>query len=194
MRDWREAPARGRARVRSVCARALVRLGATFDMAARADFWPVSGCDSCVRWSGPENVTNSAAAARNGQSGICRHRLEDESSMEFYSSRSVGAITSEFLSSKKRSDSPILRFFGSDQEHSGDFAVEFLIPHSMQGNPSKCSLIDSQDPFTLEYAGLSLSIDRRSACSDAVGFQPLFLELWIFATTRPAHANTVRDT
>jgi hypothetical protein len=103
VRDWREAPARGRARVRSVCARAHVRLGATFDMAARADFWPVSGCDSCVRWSGPENVTNSAAAARNGQSGICRHRLEDESSMDFYSA-SVGAITSEFLSSKKRSE------------------------------------------------------------------------------------------
>ena len=72
--------------------------------------------------------------------------------------------------------------------------MEYLIPYSMQGNPSKCSLIDSQDPFTLEYAGLSLSIDRRSACSDAIGFQPLFLELWIFATTRPAHANTVRDT
>jgi len=67
--------------------------------------------------------------------------------------------------------------------------MEYLIPYSMQGNPSKCSLIDSQDPFTLEYAGLSLSIDRRSARSDAVGFQPLFLELWIFATTRPAHAN-----
>ena len=116
MRDWREAPARGRARVRSVCARAHVRLGATFDMAARADFWPVSGCDSCVRWSGPENVTNSAAAARNGQSGICRHRLEDESSMEFYSSRSVGAITSEFLSSKKRSEPKNRRILTVDLE------------------------------------------------------------------------------
>ena len=41
------------------------------DMAARADLRPVSGCDSCVRCCGPEKVPNSAAAARNGQSGMC---------------------------------------------------------------------------------------------------------------------------
>ena len=51
------------------------------DMAARADLRPVSGCDSCVRCCGPEKVPNSAAAAKNGQSGMCtRHRDEDESS------------------------------------------------------------------------------------------------------------------
>ena len=54
------------------------------DMAARADLRPVSGCDSCVRCCGPEKVPNSAAAARNGQSGMCtRHRDEDESSSIF---------------------------------------------------------------------------------------------------------------
>ena len=68
MRDGRGAPARGRARVP----------GGTWRR-ARADLRPVSGCDSCVKCCGPENVPNSAAAARNGQSGICRHRDVDAS-------------------------------------------------------------------------------------------------------------------
>jgi len=53
------------------------------DMAARADLRPVSGCDSSVMCCGPDHVPNSAAAARNGQSGICRHRVEDGSNMFF---------------------------------------------------------------------------------------------------------------
>ena len=70
MRERRGAPARGRARV------------AGRSMAARLR--PVSGCDSCVRCCGPEKVPNSAAAARNGQSGMCmRHLDEDATSMFF---------------------------------------------------------------------------------------------------------------
>ena len=49
---------------------------------ARRHLRPVSGCDSSVMCCGPDHVPNSAAAARNGQSGICRHRDEDVSIIE----------------------------------------------------------------------------------------------------------------
>ena len=71
VRDGRGAPARGPS-----------RFAAGRDMAASADLRPVSGCDSSAMCCGPDHVPNSAAAARNGQSGICRHRDEDVSSIE----------------------------------------------------------------------------------------------------------------
>ena len=68
MRDRQGAPARGRAR----------------HGGARRHLRPVSVCDCSVMCCGPDHVPNSAAAASNGQSGICRHRDEDESSSMFF--------------------------------------------------------------------------------------------------------------
>ena len=48
---------------------------------ARRHLRPVSGCDSSVMCCGPDHVPNSAAAARNGQSGICSDLYEDVSSI-----------------------------------------------------------------------------------------------------------------
>ena len=75
----------------------------------------------------------------------------------------------------------------------GVFSGDHLIPHSMHGNPSKCSLlIPFRIPDGIQYARRSLRNRLIVGSLGRVVFQPLFLELWIFATTRPAHANNMK--
>ena len=63
----------------------------------------------------------------------------------------------------------------------------------MHGNPSKCSLlIPFRIPDGIQYAERSLLNRLIVGSLGRVVFQPLFLELWIFATTRPAHANNMK--